>query len=116
MFNNNCVREILKIRWSDQIPLRELKERSKQPEIIKCIQKRRLQWYGHIERMQGERLSQKMFYWTPSETTRKRGRKVKRWIDVIEEDANELKMSTVYMKQLTGNRTEWRRCVNALCK
>jgi hypothetical protein len=57
-----------------------------------------------------------MLYWTPNNTTKKSGAQTKKWISLIEEDANELKMNATYMRQLTSNRIEWKKHVNALCK
>jgi IS5 family transposase len=43
------------------------------PDIIDIIEKKRLQWYGHVKRMQEERLPKLIMEWIPGER-RKRGR------------------------------------------
>jgi IS5 family transposase len=43
------------------------------PDIIDIIEKKRLQWYGHVKRMQEERLPKSIMEWIPGER-RKRGR------------------------------------------
>jgi IS5 family transposase len=49
------------------------------PDIIDIIQKKRLQWYGHVKRMQEERLPKLIMEWIPGER-RKRGRpKIRGW-------------------------------------
>jgi hypothetical protein len=42
------------------------------PNIIDIVERKRLQWYGHVKRMQEERLP-KLIEWIPGER-RKRGR------------------------------------------
>jgi hypothetical protein len=43
------------------------------PDIIDIIERKRLQWYGHVTRMQEERLPKLIMEWIPGER-RKRGR------------------------------------------
>jgi hypothetical protein len=43
------------------------------PGIIDIIEKKRLQWYGHVKRMPGERIPKLIMEWIPQER-RKRGR------------------------------------------
>jgi hypothetical protein len=43
------------------------------PDIIDIIERKRLQWYGHIKRMQEERLPRLIMEWIPGQR-RKRGR------------------------------------------
>jgi IS5 family transposase len=42
------------------------------PDIIDIIERKRLQWYGHVKRMQKERLPKLIMEWIPRER-RKRG-------------------------------------------
>jgi hypothetical protein len=42
-------------------------------DIIDIIERKRLQWYGHVKRMQEDRLPKLVMEWTPGER-RKRGR------------------------------------------
>jgi hypothetical protein len=43
------------------------------PDIVDIIERKRLQWYGHVKRMQEERLPKLIKGWIPGER-RKRGR------------------------------------------
>jgi hypothetical protein len=52
------------------------------PEIINIIQKKRLQWYGHVKRMQEERLPKLIMVWITAER-RKRGRSRKTWMEGV---------------------------------
>jgi hypothetical protein len=52
-----------------------VKEKS---DIIDIIERKRFQWYGHVKRMQEERLPKLIMEWIPGER-RKRGRPRKTW-------------------------------------
>jgi hypothetical protein len=43
------------------------------PDIIDIIEKKTLQWYGHVKRMPEERIPKLILEWVPAER-RKRGR------------------------------------------
>jgi len=52
------------------------------PDIIDIIERKRLQWYGHVKRMQEERLPKLIMEWIPGER-RKRGRPRKTWMEGV---------------------------------
>jgi hypothetical protein len=52
------------------------------PDIIDIIERKRLQWYGHVKRKQEERLPQLIIEWIPGER-RKRGRPRKTWMEGV---------------------------------
>ena len=41
------------------------------PDIIDIIERKRLQWYGHVKRMQDERLPKLIMDWIPGERRKK---------------------------------------------
>jgi hypothetical protein len=49
------------------------------PDIIDIIEKKILQWYGHVKRMPEERIPKLILEWVPDER-RKRGRPRKTWM------------------------------------
>ena len=51
-------------------------------DIIDIIERKRLQWYGHVKRMQDERLPKLIMEWIPRER-RKRGRPRKTWMEGV---------------------------------
>jgi len=51
-------------------------------DIIDVIERKRLQWYGHVKRMQEERLPKLIMEWIPGER-RKRGRPRKTWMEGV---------------------------------
>ncbi len=52
-------------------------------DIMDIIEKKRLQWYGHVKRMPEERIPKLIMEWTPTER-RKRGRPRKTWIEGVQ--------------------------------
>ena len=63
----------------------ELNELIGDTHIVRLIKSRRIAWLGHVMRMDDKRTPKRILQW---ETigTRTRGRPRKRWIAVIEED------------------------------
>jgi hypothetical protein len=52
------------------------------PEYTDSIERKRLQWYGHVKRMQEERLLKLIMEWIPRKR-RKRGRPRKTWMEGV---------------------------------
>jgi hypothetical protein len=73
------------------------------PDIIDSIERKRLQWYGHVKRMQEEILPKLMMEWIPGER-RKRGRPRKTWMEGVQ-----AAMTTRHLEpDQWRNRDEWR--------
>jgi len=53
------------------------------PDIIDITERKRLQWYGHVKRMQEERLPKLIMEWIPGKR-RKRGHRRKTWIEGVQ--------------------------------
>ena len=68
----------------------------KKPDIIDIIEKKRLQWYGHVKRMQDEELPKLIMEWIPGER-RKRGRPRK-----MSKEGVRAAMKTRHFKQISG--------------
>ena len=64
---------------------RELEEMSKGEYIVKWIKEQRINWLGHLERMEEDRMPRKIFT-QEMEGTRRRGRPRKRWKEEVERD------------------------------
>jgi hypothetical protein len=73
------------------------------PDIIDIIEKKRLQWFGHVKRMTEERIPKLIMEWIPEER-RKRGRSRKTWMEGVQ--------AAMTLKNLQPdqwrNREEWR--------
>jgi hypothetical protein len=64
---------------------RELEELSKGENIVKWIKKQRINWLGHLERMEEDRMSKTIFT-QELEETRRRGRPKKGCREEVEKD------------------------------
>jgi hypothetical protein len=74
--------------------------------ILEVIEEKRLRWFGHVERMPGNRLPQKILEWEP-EGTRRRGRPKERWIDGVRRSMT----SRGLREEDTRDRDRWRNLV-----
>jgi hypothetical protein len=57
----------------------------KKPTITEAIRLHRLHWFGHIQRLEENRISKRVLYMN-LETTRPRGRPRNRWQDEVRQD------------------------------
>ena len=73
------------------------------PDIIDIIQKKRLQWYGHVKRMPEDRIPKLIMEWVPLER-RKRGRPRKTWMEGVQAAMTTRNLETDQWR----NREEWR--------
>jgi hypothetical protein len=73
------------------------------------IKIRRLEWAGHIIRMEEERISKKVLNGN-FHTTRPVGRPRTRWVDVVQRDTLQL-LGTRGWRRRATNRDEWWRLV-----
>jgi hypothetical protein len=71
------------------------------PDITDIIQKKRLQWYGHVKRMAEDRMPKLIMEWIPEEK-RKRGCPRKTWMEGVQ-----AAMTTSLEPDQWRNREEW---------
>jgi len=58
----------------------------KKPTAIETVGLNRLHWFGHVQRVEGNRIPKRVLYMSLG-TTRLRGRPRNRWQDEVREDA-----------------------------
>src|SRR6218665_1339145 len=80
--------------------------------IGRQLRKRRLTWFGHVTRMEGNRLPVVALYGQVEET-RSRGRQPKKWIDNVKEDITAQGMNMREAVDNSRNRRIWRSLVEA---
>jgi len=62
--------------------IKEIMGVKEKPDIIDITERKRLQWYGHVNRLQEERLPKFIMEWIPGER-RKRRRPRKTWMESV---------------------------------
>jgi hypothetical protein len=84
------------------------KECVKKPTTIETIRLNRLRWFGHVQRMEENRIPipQRVLY-TNLETTRLRGRPRNRWQDEVREDGRIV--SGEAWQEKVHDREEWKK-------
>jgi len=87
---------------------RELEEMSKGENIVKWIKGQRISWLGHLERMEEDRMSKKIFT-QELEGSRRRGRPRKRWKEEVERDLEVLGVRR--WRELVADRKKWKNIV-----
>ncbi len=108
-FHNRCVRVILDIsrtrQWEDRLSSVTLHRMCGTEPVADMISRRRLQWLGHIRRMEDSRLPKAiLFSWLPASRPACGPRK--RWRDVVRDDLKALNMYDRWYDQAM-DRSEW---------
>ena len=63
-----------------------VREKTGQDTLESIIRERRLRWFGHVYRMDSNRLPLQVMDWTPSDLKRRRGRPRVTWTSTVNKD------------------------------
>jgi len=85
---------------------KEIYARVKKPTIIETISLKGLRWFGHIQRVEGNRIPRRVLYMNLG-TTRLRGRPTNRWQDEVTEDGRIV--GGEGWQEKVHNREEWKK-------
>ena len=104
-----CQRKILLVLWSQHITNSSIRFRNKRPQLTAVIRKRCLQCFGHLHRMNMDRIPNKLYHWKPShgkirpgERSKKKKKKKKR------HQQNDLGWNVEEAEFATRERIMWR--------
>ena len=78
----------------------------KKPTIIETIRLNRLHWFGHVQRMEENRIPKRVLYMNLG-TSRLRGRPRNRWQDEVREDGRSSWEQQRIVEFCTCQRNEW---------
>jgi len=71
------------------------------------IKKRRLRWFGHVQRMEDSRRAKQALHWIPDEK-RKRGRPRTTWRDTVSRDVEYMEMTREDVCYKAMDRVKWK--------
>jgi len=84
---------------------KEIYASMKKPTLIETISLNRLRWFGHVQRMEENRIPKRVLYMNLG-TTRLRGRPRNRWQDEVREDGRIV--GGEWWQEKVCNREEWK--------
>jgi hypothetical protein len=98
-------RRILGIIWKDKVTNEEVRRKTGLEKLEVILKRRRLRWWGHLQRMSTNRISKQDLHWAPDDERRKRGRPKKNWKSTIIDDLKDLGMVWEEAEQTAEDRT-----------
>ena len=107
-FVNQCLQTILGLSLFDKIRNTEIRNRANIERIETLLQRRRLRWLGHIQRMENSRLPKQLVVSKIKEGKRLHGKQKQRWHNVVNADLKSLDMVSTWRTKAL-NRNLWRR-------
>lgn len=99
-------RSILGIKKRDKIRNSVLHERMKLETLEKTIKRLKLNWAGHVARLDETRWAKQLTKWIPMGRKRKRGRQRKRWEDEISNDCGPSWQITAQNREIWKNKVK----------
>jgi len=103
-------RKILKTSWKDMITNKTVRERTGQDTLESIVRERRLRWFGHIYRMDSNRIARQVMDWTLSHFRRKSGRPRVSWTSTVKKDRDLLGLTWDEALDVEKDRSEVRDC------
>ena len=109
-FEMRCYRRILHIYWQQKITNTEVRRRvGSTKNIVQVIMERKLRFFGHISRMEDERLVKNVMFGMMEGQTR-RGRPSREWLDDIKEWCQ---MDIYSLSKMARDRRQWEEVVRS---
>lgn len=98
-----------KTKW-DRIKNEDIRKITKQEPIMERINKKQLNWYGHIVRMKPDRIARKLME-AGNINKKRRGRPRRKWIDQIRELGTQREKTLEEMRGMAKSRRQWKEFV-----
>jgi len=107
----SCLRRTAGVTRRDRISNKEVCDGAGLlQDVINCIQQRRMQYFGHVQRMDHTRYP-KLALHGYVHGTRRQGRPEKRWIDMVKDDCKQRDLDIHQATEMTQHRSAWRSLV-----
>ena len=101
--NTSCLRKILCLSYMERLTNEEVLARSRMSTLSAMIMIKRLKWFGHVLRINDDRLALRAFTWEPKEKYRYAKRapegQRKTFFDQLEEDCSRNNRSYITLRQ-----------------
>ena len=126
-FQRNILRRILNVKWPETISNEKLYEKTKAEKWSRIIQRRRLQWYGHLLRLPEETPAKSALREARSYSCHPRGGQKLTWLRMVDRELENIQVKVVVKnsgaggdyiyntkdhKVMAQNRHTWRMVVN----
>ena len=109
MFQMRCLRDILGLTLWDKMRNTTILERTGELPVEEQLQRRRLQWFEHVWRMQAHRPQRQVLRCRPSGRKRPPGGTPLRWCDLLNDDLKGMRNWSNAIK----DQAEWRATIHA---
>ena len=115
MFHLRCLRCNLSLSWEDRITNSAVLERAGILSVYTLLRQRRLQWIGHVHRMDEGRIPKQLLYGELVQGKRPVGRPKLRFKDVVKRDMQAIGLPIDSWETLASDRSAWKtNCADAL--
>ena len=111
VFEMKCLRSMTGVSLRDRIRNEEVRRRvGIEKDLAARVDMNVLRWYGHVERMDGERMVKRVVN-SSAEGRNTRGRQRIGWMDGVKKALNDRGMDLTEASERARNRNEWRMIV-----
>lgn len=111
-FHQRCLRNILRIKWSDYRTNNSVLEEAKVTSVEARIIKSQLRWTGHLVRMDINRIPKQIFYSELANGKRTLGAPKKRYKEVLKSNLKKSSIDTENWESLAADRSAWRGAIH----
>ena len=112
VFEMKCLRSMAGVSRLDRLRNEEVRERTGvRKELAARVDTNVLRWFGHVERMENERLTKRVIN-SKVDGRNVRGRPRFGWMDGVKKALNDRRLDVREAKERARNRNEWRVIVN----
>ena len=99
VFTNRCLRIITGTSLWEKMKNTQLRGKANIERLDVMIQKRRLQWLGHLERTSADRLPKKLLTSKIMDGKRQQGGQKQKWHDLVHKDLKTLNLVDVWKQE-----------------
>ena len=108
-FQNRCLRRILNIRWQQHVTNEAVLQQAEQEDIRTTLNQRRLQWVGHVIRMNPNRYAKSVLGWHPA-GFRKPGKPKLTYWNTLNSHLNAIDTKWTKVEKMAKSRSTFRQC------